>query len=116
MQLFSMFRFSNGDSGCSLWEPLGLQAALPAGSSTTFPRKSLPDHKNWHFLIFLNDDINHLLFLFTLSETCGNSFLFLFPSSGCFPGTFNPLFSLARWILSALLNAFPWLWMRVSRR
>lgn len=83
----------------SLWV---LQVTLPAGSSTTLPLKLVPDHKNWHFLMFLNDDINNLLFLFTLSETFGNSFLFLFPSSGCFPVTLNPLFSVARCILSAL--------------
>lgn len=78
--------------GCgSLWV---LQVTLPAGSSTTFPLKSVPEHKNWHFLIFLNDDINYLLFLFSLSETFSNSLLFLFPPSGCFPGAFNPLFSL----------------------
>lgn len=76
-----------------------LQVTLPAGS-TIFPLKLLPDHKNWHFLIFLNDDINNLLFLFTLSETFGKAFLFLFPSSGCFPGTHNPL-SWTRSLLSA---------------
>lgn len=64
--LFSVQLFRWG-----LWEPLGV--TLPAGS-TTFPLKLLPDHQNWHFLMFLNDGINHLLFLFALSETFGEAF------------------------------------------
>lgn len=69
--VYSVFRFSDGVCGGSLWEPLGV--TLPAGS-TTFPLKLLPDHQNWHFLMFLNDDINHLLFSFALSETFGEAF------------------------------------------
>lgn len=82
----------------SLWV---LQVTLPAGS-TTFPLKLLPARRNWRFLMFPNDDINHLLFLFTLSETFGKAFLFLFPSSGCFAGTHTPL----SWT-GSLLSALP---------
>lgn len=87
----------------SLW---ALQVTLPAGS-TTFALKLLPDHKHRHLLIFLKDDINNLLFLFTLSETFGEAFLFLLASPGCFPGTRDPL-PWAGTLLPALPGSMLW--------
>lgn len=87
-----------------------MEPSCPAGSQPSswqqhsFPLKAAPDHKSWHFLRFLNDDINHLLFLSTLSETFGNSILFLI--FRLLPRDSHPLFSLARCILCASKSPF----------